>query len=327
VQEGTGEGRAPAQPAFGFVGFVHPDDAEAHFVAVGLRAQCDGSPENDFGRRFRGIGHDGGGAEQFRDRGTARIAFLQGVGLRVEARGAILGEVIGHTRGKIVASAQAPAELGKIIGFAGEGFAHGKESCIGACMTLRWLLVTLLLASPGDAAPRPDLGERYAAPADAGRELLGTRLPEWTLSDWQGSPPLTLAGLRGKVVLVRWWTAPGCPYCVASAEALNGFVAKYRDRGLVVIGAYHHKAESPLTPEHVAAQAKRLGFAFPTAIDRDWHTLRKWWLDRTERGWTSVTFLLGRDGTIRHLHGGGAYYAGEPGYVALEKAIETALRE
>ncbi len=177
------------------------------------------------------------------------------------------------------------------------------------------------------AVPHPELGSRYAAPAEVGRELIGTQPPEWTFTNWQNSPSLTLAGLKGKVVLVRWWTAPGCPYCAASAEALTEFAGKYRERGLVVIGAYHHKQRTPLTIEHVTAQAQRLGFHFPIAVDRDWKTLRRWWLDKDDRGWTSVTFLLGRDGTIRHLHGGGAFFEGEPGYMALEQAIQSALDE
>jgi peroxiredoxin len=177
------------------------------------------------------------------------------------------------------------------------------------------------------AGPRPDLPTPFAAPADAGAELIGTRPPEWSLTDWQNSPPLTFAALRGKVVLIRWWTSPGCPFCAASADTLNSFASKYRDRGLVVIGAYHHKATSPLTTEHVATQAKRLGFEFPIAIDHDWRTLRRWWLDKTERGWTSATFLIGRDGTIPHIHGGGAYFEGEAGFAALEKAVVAALEE
>jgi len=175
------------------------------------------------------------------------------------------------------------------------------------------------------AAPHPELGSKFSAPAEVGRELLGTQPSEWSLRDWQGSPPLSLESLRGRVVLIRWWTAPGCPYCAASAAALNHFSEKYRERGLFVIGAYHHKADTSLTTEHVAAQTKRLGFTFPIAIDHDWHTLQNWWLDKTDRGWTSVTFLLGRDGTIRHIHGGGAFFEGEPGYEAVEEAIVAAL--
>ena len=83
------------------------------------------------------------------------------------------------------------------------------------------LLVCLLLLSvvSAVATPHPELGIPYAAPPSMGRELIGTRPLECTLSDWQGSEPLTLAALRGKVVLIRWWTAPGCPYCAASADA------------------------------------------------------------------------------------------------------------
>ena len=183
----------------------------------------------------------------------------------------------------------------------------------------------VLLALSAGGMARADLPEPHAAPAEVGRDLLGTPVPEWTFTDWFNSPPLALRELRGKVVLVRWWTAPSCPFCAASSDALSHFAAEYRDQGLVVIGAYHHKTDAPLTAEHVAAQAQRLGFHFPVAIDRDWQTLHRWWLDRTQRGWTSVTFLLGRDGTVQHIHGGGAYYAGEPGYAALETAIKKAL--
>jgi peroxiredoxin len=195
-------------------------------------------------------------------------------------------------------------------------------------MAMRPAASLLLLLTPfAIAVPHPELGDRYAPPAEVGRELVGTRPSEWALTDWQNSRLLTLAGLRGKVVLIRWWTAPDCSYCSASADALNRFAARYRERGLVVIGAYHHKEDTPLTPEHVATQAKRLGLTFPVAIDRDWKTLNAWWLEKTKRGWTSVTFLVGRDGRIAHVHGGGAYFEGEPGYAALEKAIEAAVQQ
>jgi peroxiredoxin len=177
------------------------------------------------------------------------------------------------------------------------------------------------------ADTRPALGANYAAPAGIGSELLGTRPPEWKATGWLNSPPLTLAELRGKVVLVRWWTGPQCPYCSASAEALNILWEKHRRSGLVVIGMYHHKTDTPLTSEHVETQTKRLGFEFPVAVDQDWTTLHSWWLDSQPRGWTSVTFLLDREGKIRHIHPGGAYYPGEPGYTALESAVEKTLKE
>jgi peroxiredoxin len=165
------------------------------------------------------------------------------------------------------------------------------------------------------------------AAAEGVDELLGQRPPEWTVTRWMNSPPLTLESLRGRVVLVRWWTAPDCPYCRASAPALNDLHRRYRDQGLVVLGFYHHKSAAPLDPEEVAARARELGFEFPVAIDDGWRTLRRWWLDRVPTGWTSATFVLDRDGVVRHIHPGGQYVAGDRDHAALLAAIEQLLAE
>lgn len=172
-------------------------------------------------------------------------------------------------------------------------------------------------------------------PAPEGSELLGTTPGEWTLSQWLNSQPISLTSLRGKVVLVRWWTAPQCEYCATTAPALNECWDKYRDQGLVVIGAYHHKTETPLTADHVAAWAEKYGFKFPVATDADWQTLRQWWINtapirgrgrqRPSRNFTSVTFLLDREGVIRHIHPGGAYAKGDAGYTALVQELEKLL--
>ena len=58
--------------------------------------------------------------------------------------------------------------------------------------------------------------------------------------------PFKKKNLHNKVVLVRWWTAPGCPYCVATAPALNEFYKSYHRKGLEVVGFYHHKSTEPL---------------------------------------------------------------------------------
>lgn len=155
-----------------------------------------------------------------------------------------------------------------------------------------------------------------------GEELIGTTAQEWTVTHWLNSPPLTLKSLKGKVILVRWWTAPGCPYCAASAPALNEFHQLYRDKGLVVIGFYHHKSPKPLNPDEVPRLAKQFGFEFPVAIDPEWVTLRRWWLAGRKKSWTSVSFLIDREGVIRYIHPGGAYVKGNPDYLALRQKIE-----
>lgn len=163
--------------------------------------------------------------------------------------------------------------------------------------------------------------------AGEGEELLGTRPPEWTAERWLNSEPLTLERLRGRVVLVRFWTGPGCPYCRASAPALNDFHDRFAADGLAVVGLYHHKGPGRVDPEAVARYARELGFAFPVAIDPDWRTLRAWWLDGHDRSWTSVTFLLDRRGVIRHIHPGGQYLQGDEAHKRLETAIELLLAE
>jgi peroxiredoxin len=165
----------------------------------------------------------------------------------------------------------------------------------------------------------------FAAPPHEGGDLIGVRPDDWKVRDWINSEPLALEELRGKVVLVRWWTAPDCAFCEASAPALNEFWKRYRDRGLVVVGLYHHKSSEALRLADVKKQSRKFGFEFPVAIDPDWTTLRRWWLSKHDRGWTSVTFLLDQHGIIRHVHPGGAFFKGEAGYDVLEKKIEALL--
>jgi len=67
-------------------------------------------------------------------------------------------------------------------------------------------------------------------------------------------------------------------------------------------------------------------FRFPVAIDPDWKTLNRWWLDR-DRGYTSVSFLLDKKGVIRFVHPGGAYAPGSPDLAAIEHQIQALLAE
>jgi thiol-disulfide isomerase/thioredoxin len=186
-------------------------------------------------------------------------------------------------------------------------------------------MLTWLLARPSAAEPAER--ERPMRASDSGDELLGRSASEWRVDHWLNSKPLSLAALRGQVVLVRWWTAPDCPFCAATAPSLNEFDAQYRARGLRVIGFYHHKAESPLNPADVAHYVKTFHFEFPIAIDPDWTTLKSWWLAQGKRPFTSVSFLLDRHGVIRHIHPGGQFVKGDAGYAKLQASIEQLLAE
>lgn len=164
------------------------------------------------------------------------------------------------------------------------------------------------------------------AAAEEGAELIGTRPPDWSVGDWIGSPPLTLAALRGKVVLIRWFTDGECPYCAATAPALNQLHHEFATRGLMVIGIYHHKRSEPLDMQAVRGWVHDYGFEFPVAVDRDWRTLNRWWLNH-QRNFTSVSFLLDSEGFIRRIHPGGTLALGSTAYAAMHSRIEQLLRK
>ena len=179
----------------------------------------------------------------------------------------------------------------------------------------------------GGTEPAPEPSSRATVPAaKEGSELIGKPAPGWALERWFNSPPLALADLRGKVVLVRWFMSPECPLCSATAPALNQLDDRYRDRGLVVLGFYHHKRPEPLDPEAVRGYLEHFEFRFPVAIDPDWTTLRRWWLDR-ERSFTSVSFLLDKKGVVRFIHPGGKYAPGSADMAEIQRAIEALLAE
>ncbi len=163
------------------------------------------------------------------------------------------------------------------------------------------ILVLIALSGSGALAAVTDQGA-------AGAELVGTKAPGWEGAEWPNTEPLRLEDLRGKVVLVRWWTDT-CPFCSRSAPALNEFDARYTHRGLIVIGMYHPKPrERPITASEIREAAQERGFGFPIAIDRNWSVLRHWWLDGGRRSATSVSFLIDQRGVIRHIHPGPAFH-------------------
>jgi len=182
------------------------------------------------------------------------------------------------------------------------------------------------MAAPS-ASQTPSAQQTADSKVSEGSELVGKPAEAWDVTEWIGSPPLTVASLRGKVVLVRWFTGTDCPYCGATAPALNLLHDDYAGRGLVVIGMYHHKRLEPLDRASVRGWMREYGFEFPVAVDHDWRTLKQWWLDGHNRDSTSVSFLLDRQGIIRHIHPGGRMALGTPDYAAMHSKIEQLIAE
>jgi peroxiredoxin len=166
-----------------------------------------------------------------------------------------------------------------------------------------------------------------------GRELIGRPAPRLELEDWLGSRKLEISDLRGKVVLLRWWTS-GCEFCEATAPALRHLQRKYESQGLQIIGVFHPKPPGSADMSAVAKAARQKQFTFPIAFDAHWSALRRWWLDR-ERDFTSVSFIVDRKGMIRHVHPGGEFHeGGESGHEscnrdfrAIDAEVSRLLRE
>ena len=162
--------------------------------------------------------------------------------------------------------------------------------------------------------------------------IVGTPAPAWPELRWAQGGPLTLADLRGRVALVRFFTDPDCPYCSATAPALNELQREFGARGLVVVGFYTPKpSPRATTVAHARRVARKYGFTFPVAVDDEWKALRRLWLDRADTGWTSASLLIDRRGVVRYVHPGGAFAKDSSDanarrdYADLREAIESLL--
>jgi peroxiredoxin len=161
--------------------------------------------------------------------------------------------------------------------------------------------------------------------AFSGDNLIGTTAPQWNNDRWINSGPLQLSDLRGKVVFIRFFMDSNCPFCRASAPYLNELHQMYKNRGLVVIGMYTPKPKPRPTETSVVQQyVKDYGFSFPVAVDDDWATLNKFWLDRVSSAeYTSVSFLIDKKGMIQFIHPGGTYSKEE--VETIKKKIEEVI--
>lgn len=167
------------------------------------------------------------------------------------------------------------------------------------------VIVAALLASNVHATPRTHTKEsRWRSPE--GIEIIGTKAPEFAGLRWVNSEPLTLAALKGKAVLVRFWLGD-CDYCRKTVPALNYLQETYAPRGLVVIGIHHPKGATSLKlADKVEARMKEWGMnmSIPVALDNDWQTINRLWTG-VPRDYTSASILIDREGVIRWVHPGG----------------------
>ena len=132
---------------------------------------------------------------------------------------------------------------------------------------------------------------------------------------WLNSPPLTAEGLRGKVVLVDFWTYT-CINWLRTLAYVRAWHEKYRDLGLVVVGVHTPEFRFEHDPENVRRAAQEMRVEYPIALDPDYGV----WNDFGNRYWPAV-YLADVEGRIRYHH------FGEGDYDDCESAIQMLLRE
>ena len=156
---------------------------------------------------------------------------------------------------------------------------------------------------------KPDVASANALPVEG-------QLPPLTGAvEWLNSPPLTAEGLRGKVVLVDFWTY-SCINCLRAIPYIHAWADKYKDQGLVVIGVHAPEFAFEKNVDNVRRAAKDLKVDYPVAIDNDYAIWRAF-----DNQYWPAHYFIDAQGRIRHHH------FGEGEYDRSEKIIQQLLAE
>jgi thiol-disulfide isomerase/thioredoxin len=139
--------------------------------------------------------------------------------------------------------------------------------------------------------------------------------PEFTgITTWLNSEPLTMAQLRGKVVLVNFWTY-GCYNCINTLPHVTALQAKYGNSGFTVIGVHTPEFAHEKSAANVAAAIKQHGITYPVAQDNGFAT----WKAYDNHYWPAQ-YIVDQTGKIVFQH------AGEGQYDEIEQTIQNLLK-
>jgi cytochrome c biogenesis protein CcdA/thiol-disulfide isomerase/thioredoxin len=134
------------------------------------------------------------------------------------------------------------------------------------------------------------------------------------ISDWINTPGLSMDALRGKVVLVDFWTY-SCINCLRTLPYLEKWDERYRSKGLVILGIHTPEFAFEHDLGNVRAAVDRLNVRYPVALDNDYDT----WDAYGNRYWPA-DYLVDQAGRVRHIH------VGEGDYEETERDIRLLLK-
>ena len=139
--------------------------------------------------------------------------------------------------------------------------------------------------------------------------------PELAPGEWINSEPLKLKDLRGRVVLIEFWTF-GCINCRNSLPFVESWHDRYREQGLTVIGVHSPEFDEEKNVESLRGQVASLGIRYPVVTDNDYQT----WKAYNVGAWPTI-FLLDKQGRIRWMR------VGEGKHDETERVIQKLLAE
>ena len=148
----------------------------------------------------------------------------------------------------------------------------------------------------------------------------GTALPDYGVAPefhgvtaWLNAEPLTLQGLRGRVVLIDFWTY-SCINCLRTLPYITEWDDRYRGAGLTIVGVHTPEFAFEHELANVRENVAELGIRYPVAVDNRYGTWTVW-----RNQYWPAKYLIDRDGHVRY------YHFGEGDYEETEAAIRTLL--
>lgn len=132
---------------------------------------------------------------------------------------------------------------------------------------------------------------------------------------WYNSEPTTLEALRGRVVLVDFWTY-GCYNCINTLPALKSYYSKYRDQGFTIVAVETPEFDSEKIPSNLKRALAKYDIKYPVVTDYNADS----WRAFNVEAWPTI-IILDKQGRIRYTH------IGEGAYDAQENVIKTLLAE
>jgi thiol-disulfide isomerase/thioredoxin len=163
--------------------------------------------------------------------------------------------------------------------------------------------ITTLAASPAAAPVATIAGSNHTAPDFTG------------IDNWLNSSPLTMQQLRGKVVLVDFWTYT-CVNCIDVLPHVKAWNQEFSNQGLVVVGVHTPEYPFERNTDNVKGAVKRLGITFPVAQDNHYAT----WNAYDNQYWPAF-YLVDKKGRVVYTH------FGEGNYEQTEAKIKSLLAE